>query len=100
MNRYVPPQRKFKIYPMIRRNYTVYADIGRERHLLASILSVLDTGAGSNFMRRAELPPGAKIRQGPLPDVCNANNRPIAMNASVELVVLLGSCVLKSEFIV
>lgn len=85
---------------MAHSNYKVYADISTDRHLLSRILTVLDIGAGANFIRHTELPPGAKLHQGPLPDICDGNNRPIAMASSVELVVQLGSCVVNSDVIV
>ena len=84
----------------MRRNYKVYADIGTQRNVLSRVLSVLDTGAGPNFIRRSMLPPGAPVRQGPLPSVSDVNNNPIAMSGTVRLVVRLGAYVVKLDFIV
>ena len=85
---------------MRKRNFKVYAEIG-VTPLLARKLSVVDTGAGPNFIRKDELPLGVDvIRHGPLPNVADANNNPIRMTGLVDLVVRSGSHISKAEFIV
>ena len=76
------------IFLMRKRNFKVYADIGVTPHLLARKLSVVDIGAGPNFIRKDELPSGVDvIRHGPLPNVADANNNPIRITCLVDLVV-------------
>ena len=61
---------------------------------------MVDTGAGPNFIRKDELPLGVDvIRNGPLPNVADANNNPIRMTGLVDVVVRLGSRIAKAEFI-
>ena len=86
---------------MRKRNFEVYADIGVGPNLLARKHSVVDTGAGPNFIRKDELPLGVDvIRHGPLPNVADANNNPIRMTGLADLVVRLGTRIAKVEFIV
>ena len=86
---------------MKKRNYKVYADVGQGRTILTRKLSVLDTGAGPNFIRASELPPGVdKPRYGPLPNISDADNNPIRMIGLVDLVTRLGNRIVKVEFIV
>ena len=91
-----------RILVMSKRNYKVYADIGPDRTRLRRLLSVVDTGAGPNFIRREELPPGIEkdIRYGPLPDICDANDRPLRMIGTIRLVVRLGRLVSLADFII
>ena len=82
---------------MRKRNFIVYADIG----VTPRKLSVVDTGAGPNFIRKDELPLGVDvIRHGPLPNVADANSNPIRMTGLVDFVVRLGIHISKTEFIV
>ena len=87
---------------MSKRNYKVYADLGPDRYQLRGILSVVDTGAGPNFIRFSELPPGIsnEIRHGPLPDICDMNNRSLGMICIVKLPVRLGRFLSVADFIV
>ena len=86
---------------MRKRNFKVYTDIGVKPALLARRLSVIDTGAGSNFIRKDDLPRGVtNIRHGPMPNVADANNNPIKMTGLVNLVVRLGTRLVRVEFIV
>ena len=90
------------ILVMASRNYKVYADVGINQNLLARNLSVLDSGAGPNCIRKSELPPGfdAHIRHGPLPNIGDANNNPLYTIGTLALVVRLGRRIVKVEFIV
>ena len=87
---------------MSRRNYKVYADIGLDSNRLTRFLTILDTGAGPNFISRAELPDEVDglIRHGPLPDICDANSNPLDMIGTVKLPVRLGHFLCLVEFIV
>ena len=87
---------------MARRNYKVYADVGLNRPLLTRRLTVLDTGAGPNFIRKDELPPGfeSRLRYGPLLNIGDANNNPLSMLGVISLIVRLGTFLVKLDFIV
>ena len=87
---------------MAKRNYKVYADIGRSRQLLTRRLRVLDTGAGPNFIRKDELPQGFEeyLRYGPLSNIGDANNKPLSMLGIIDLLVRLGTYLVKVDFIV
>lgn len=87
---------------MARRNYKVYADIGSSKSLLSRRLAVLDTGAGPNFIRLSELQSDeqARIQEACLPDIRDANKRPIKSLGTIKLVVQLGNHVVMLPFIV
>ena len=78
---------------MAKRNYKVYADLGLNASLQAKKLTILDSGAGPNFIRKSELPLGFedRIKYGPLPSVNDANNNPVRMVGLIDLVVRLGN---------
>ena len=62
---------------MAKRNYKVYTQVGTSKNILERLLAVLDSGAGSNFIRGSDLPHGVtRLRYGPLPNVADANNNP------------------------
>ena len=73
--RFEEPQDADDILVMVTRNYKVSADIGISRSLTARRLSVLDPGAGPNFIHKAELPYGFEslIKSGPIPAISDAN---------------------------
>ena len=86
---------------MKKRNYKVCADVRQGREILTRKLSVLEMGAGPNFIRASDLPPGVdKLRYGLLPNVSDANNNPIRMIGLVDLVNRLGNRIVNVEFIV
>lgn len=80
------PQDPDRVFVMSRRNYKVYADLGPDTQRLRRVLAILDTGAGPNFIRRSELPEGmeAHLKFGPLPEVCDANGKPLSTLATVK----------------
>ena len=62
---------------MAKRNYRLYTQVGTCRNILETLLAVLDSGTGPNFIRESNLPPGVtRLRYGPLPNVADANNNP------------------------
>lgn len=65
-------------------------------------LTVLDTGAGPNFIRRSELPAGSDplIRPAANTSLCDANGRPLDIIGTVSLSAMLGSRVTKVNFYV
>ena len=84
-----------------KRNYNVYADIGVDTRLLSRRVAILDTGAGPNFIHRDALPPDVEVlKQGQLPSIADANNRPLTMSGRVDLVVQLGYTRVRAEFLV
>ena len=86
---------------MAKRNYKVDTQVGTSRNTLERLLAVLDSGAGPNFIRDSDLPHGVtRHRYGPLPNVADANNNPIRMMGLADLIVRLGSRLVKLEFIV
>ena len=87
---------------MARRNYKVYADLGLTPEFLAKQLAVLDTGAGPNFIHKDALPLGYErfLKQGPPPNIVDANRRPIAVNGVIHLCVQLGTRLVKLAFYV
>lgn len=91
-----------KVFVMARRNYKVYAGLGGSHSVIQRTLTILDTGAGPNFIREQELPEHVvgRLRAGPLPEICDANNRPLNMLGTVNLVVQLGTFVVRDVFIV
>ena len=100
-NRVKSPKNPDLIFVLTRRNYKVYTDIGSSTSTIRRILSILDTGAGPNFIRSDELNGiEAVIRQGPLPDICDANNKPLQLLGTIKLPVRLGNFSSRIEFIV
>ncbi|CAN8069508.1 unnamed protein product, partial [Agarophyton chilense] len=69
---------------------------------MVRVLTVLDTGAGPNFIVESllPLPLRSQIRLGVAPDFADANNNPLSTVGTVTLVVRLGSFVVKLDFIV
>ena len=64
-------------------------------------LTILDTGAGSNFVRADALPKGWErlLEPGEVPTIADANGRPLRTSGSVTLVVRLATR-MKCKFIV
>lgn len=87
---------------MSNRNYMVYADLDFDRSRIFQVLTKLDTGAGPSFVSRGELPDelDKQIRHGPLPDICDANSKPILILSKVMLSVKLGSYLSQVQFVV
>ena len=91
-----------RVFLMTRRNFKVYADIGDSPTRLLRTLSILDTGAGPNFIRKNALPAGDLIplSYGPLPDIADANSNPIQVKGIKRLLVRLKTRAYWVEFIV
>ena len=99
--KYRPTHQREKVFVMAKRNYKLYTQVGTSRNILERLLAVLDSGAGPNFIRESDLPRGVtRLRYGPLPKVDDANNNPIRMKGLPDLIVRLGSRLVKLEFIV
>ena len=58
--------------------------------------------AGANFIRKSELDSEweSHIRYGPLPSVCDANNKPLKAMGIITQVVRLGHFIVETDFIV
>ena len=84
------------------RNFKVYADIDDSPTRLLRTLSVLDTGAGPNFIRKNALPAGdlTPLSYGHLPDIADANSNPIPVKGITRLLVHLKTRAYWVEFIV
>ena len=80
-----------RVFLMTKRNFKVYADIGDSPTRLLRTLSVLDTGAGPNFIRKNALPAGdlTPLSYGPLPDIADANSNHIQVKGITRLLVRL-----------
>ena len=91
-----------KILVLARKNYKVFADIGPTVGLMSRVLSVLDTGAGPNLIRKSELPQGLEtlVSFGPTQDIGDANNRPLRTVGTIRMPVRLGLFVATAEFVV
>lgn len=76
-----------------KQNCKAYTDIGRTSKLLVKHLAVLETGAGTNFIRRKILPPRYKnfIRTGNSPVTHDANGKPMSKMESISLLVRVRS---------
>ena len=59
---------------------------------MSRVLSVLDTGAGPNLIRKSELPAGLEtlVSFGPTQDIGDANNRPLRTVGTIRMPVRLG----------
>ena len=90
------------IFLMTKRNFKDYTDIGDSATRLLRTLSVLDTGAGPNFIRKKALPAGdlSLLSYGPLPDIADANSNPIQVKGIMRLLVRLKTRAYWVEFIV
>ena len=81
------------VFVMVRRNYKVYANLGITRRQTRRYSVILDTGAGSSFIRKDVLHEKAwkLIRPDPSPiKTKDANNRPIQPVGVVSLAVDIG----------
>ena len=85
-----------------RRNYKVYADLGLTIAILLRQLTILDMGAGSNFVRADTLPPGweSLMIPGEVTTIADENGRPFRTIGQIQLVVRLGSRTMKCKFVV
>ena len=87
---------------LYRRNYKVYAVFGLTTSIIVRQLTILDTGAGSKFVRTDTLPKGweSLLEPGEIPTIADANGRPLRTCGAVTLVVRLATHTLKCKFIV
>ena len=87
---------------LARKNYNVFADIGPTVGLMSRMLSVLDTGAGPNLIRKSKLLAGLEtlVSFGPTQDIGDANNRPLRTVGTIRMPVRLGRFVATAEYIV
>lgn len=72
---------------MTKTSYKVYGNLGLDPNRVFRVLTILDTEAGSNFVRRAEFPARVEkyMKDGPLPDNCDDKSRPLPMLETVKL---------------
>ena len=87
---------------MKKRNCKVHANIGDSLTRLLRTLSVIDTGARPNFIRKNALPAGdlTPLSYEPLPDIADANSNPIQLKGITRLLVRLKTRAYWVEFIV
>ena len=90
------------VITLSRINYKFYADLGLTPAILLRQLTILDTGAGSNFVRADTLPPGweSLVTLGAVPTIADANGRPLRTSGQIPLVVRLCNRTMKCTFIV
>lgn len=87
---------------MSKRNYKVHAEMGTGGEEPTRLLTVLNTGAGPNLIRRKELPKGLShvLQDGLLPNICEESCRTIHRVGKTKLELKLGQYRLRLEFIV
>ena len=86
-----------------RQNYKIRAYIGTSAKALIQYITVLDTGAGSSFVKKEALSLEVLKTMRPLPEqvrVRDANNRRLSILGTVELNVRIGNCQDKVNFYV
>ena len=89
------------VFVMVRRNYKVYANLGITRRQTRRYSVILDTGAGSSFIRKDVLHEKAwtRIRPDPNPlKTRDANNRPINSLGVISLAIDIGGRVEIMDF--
>ena len=74
-----------------KRNYKVYADIGLSTEAMTRRLSILDTGAGPNVIRRSDVPTSVVWQAALDLQLRGANNKPLRISGMVTLCVRLDS---------
>ena len=82
------------LFVLAKRNYKVHAYLGITARATTQYVVILDTGAGSSFIRHSSLPPGADKRIKPLRSsvkIKDANNRSINVIGTVNLTCEMGS---------
>ena len=82
------------VFIMARRNYKIAAYIGLHKSSLARFVVVLDTGAGSSFIRQALIPESHRKLIKPLDsefNVKDANNRRVVITGTINLAVQVGT---------
>eukprot|EP00171_Calliarthron_tuberculosum_P003305 IDg3305t1 len=79
-----------------------YTNFGRNPTELTQHLTVLDTGASSNFVRTSALSESVRslIQQGTAPDIRDANRRPLRIEGAISLCIQVGNLIVKDEFYV
>ena len=87
---------------LAKRNYKIHAYIGPKGMPMLRHVTVLDTGAGHNFIRFDQVPPQAHklIRQRALPDIRDANKGRVRSLGVVTLRVQLGLYQSRVDFVV
>lgn len=90
------------MFTLSKQNYKISADLGSNSRLLFRNLSILDTGAGPNFLRINVLPSGRErmIEPTVLPSFNDSNNRPFRMLGQVSVVSRLGASQVKLSSLV
>ena len=84
-----------RVYLMARRNYQINAYVGLTSKSLTRLTTVVDSGAGSNYIKKEVLPESLTKRIQPLnyrSDVRDANNKRVRIEGSIYLFVKVGSC--------
>ena len=87
---------------MAEQNYKVYEGSGIDSSRLEPYAIVLDTGAGTNFIRRSNVPEVllSHIRQMQNLDLCDASNRPVSCSCALRFVVQLNTAKVVVGFVV
>ena len=91
-----------ELHVLAKRNYKVVAYFGRTGEPLTRELTVLDTGAGHNFIRLSTLSAEARraIRHSRIPDIRDANKGRVRTMGMVTLRCQLGSYQVRVDFVV
>lgn len=101
-NRVVRSGQNEAVFVMARRNYKVYADVSANGINYYRKITVLDTGAGPNFIHKKDVPIEGldKIRYGKTYGMSDANGRPLDIIGTVSLNTQLGTTSTRVEYLV
>ncbi len=85
---------KETVFVLARRNYKVHIDIGQDPSVMTRYAAILDTGAGSSFIKKSAIPLEYLKKMLPVNSdikVRDANNRPLSMLGKINLHVQIGT---------
>lgn len=97
-----PPKFPDRVLRMTKHNRKMYADLGLDSSRMFRVLTVLNTGAGPNFIRQTEISPEVEknLKRAPPLEKYDANNRPLLLVGTVKQPVRLETFFFRVEFIV
>lgn len=100
--RHRPTRHSDRVCVVTKRSYKVYADSDLESNENFRVLTVLNIGAGSSSVQQTTFSQEVEkyMKHGPLPNICDANNRPLPMIGKIKLPVKLGTFLVHDDFAV
>ena len=91
------------MYILAKRNYKVYANVRMSTKNMQRFVAILDTGAGSSFIRQDELPQHMQKNIEPLQQqvyIKNATEKPVPIAGTIRLSVQIGAKTEEVQFLV